>query len=224
MQQLPNELNYRLALQLPFDETINYCKTNSELAEICRDENFWRKKALFKHKTPLPKSSAIKQYHKLERKNIELLPEITSAHTELLYVLLPYYWDIDAQRLIDKNEITDILLRYPDYFSTVTDSKNVDDIIEGILNKFEQPLIDSRLLILKIKGNFIIEQNTITPPLTQKIVLRKPYEYLTPFNIFREFFEHINYAPTDFNIYPGGYESGIPIIKFSIGRNVMEPW
>ena len=120
-------------------------------------ENFWHRKALFKYKTPLPQCSASKQYRKLERKNIKLLPAITTSHIELLFVLLPYYFDIvsvdiENQIPIDRNDISDILLQDPDYFRTITDSKNVDDIIEGMLDKFHQPLIDSRLIILKIEG------------------------------------------------------------------------
>ena len=215
MQSLPFELNYRIALDLPFDDTIKYCQSNSQLLNICSDEAFWKRKARFNYKQSLPACSASKQYKKLEKKNLKLLPPITPSQLDILFILIEFIPNlIDSIGPIDPQYIIDTLSRYPNHFRSLTDSTDPDEIISAIIKAFYEPLIESHLVVLKIKSNFILEDEEETPLINQKIVVRNHESYLSPYDILSELIKHINHAPTEFDISDGGYQSGIPVIKF----------
>lgn len=45
LESLPLEVQYKILLDLSYDDIINYCKANHLTASICKDEYFWRQKA-----------------------------------------------------------------------------------------------------------------------------------------------------------------------------------
>lgn len=52
MADLPTEIQFEVAYELPMKDVLNLCQTNTQLAEMCRTPGFWRQYIIRRHNVP----------------------------------------------------------------------------------------------------------------------------------------------------------------------------
>ena len=226
MDHIPTELKTKIALDLSFHDTLQFCQSNRDIAELCQDDRFWQEKAMYKYGKRLVQPSYSQLYRDLERASLQLIPAPSQKQLGVLNFVYTYYSMAHLDWLV--NSISEDLQQDPNKFRIITDSTDPHEILTTIRRVLDEPLIKGSTLILESSNkSYIYGFDAKTPyPITQKWVIYsnipeddipeddtvEDVYYFTPRHIIEQLNKLIGYQ--DGYIKFVGFESGIPILRF----------